>query len=313
MTDEQSPDSASSDSTDGAAASGNAEEDLDTALAEAASLSADLSTGVGETENQTTEDQIEPTAGQADEVARDLDAELTEMERLLETASSDLGAESPEEEEEKAEEEAGKPAPSAAATAEIPAFMAEFTPHEPGDQPDGGEQTSSLPSAPDQPTPPAPERNEGEPGAGAEEISALEAESVQAEPGNQPDKPSPDGPAPRAGTPPSVGVVGTGKVGVVGQGGTAAPQTEPTAQSPGPTPLAETFEETRAESKPNPHRSITDLLSPLVLPACEHCTRLLEILDRPTGRVSPGTRRIIGWAALATVGTAAFVFITSLL
>jgi hypothetical protein len=257
MTDEQSPDSDSTDSNNGAAASGNADQDLDAALAEAASLSAALSAGVGDTENQTKEDQVEPAASQADEVARNLDAELAEMEQLLETSSSDLGAESPEEE--------GEPAASAPATQETPAFMAEFTQPEPG----GDEQRPSTPSAPDEPTA-------------------------------------------RAGTPPNVGVVGTGKIGVVGQGGSAAPQTRPIPPGPGPTPLAESFEETHTEPKSNPLRSITDRLSTVVLPACEHCTRLLEILDKPTGGVSKEARRIIGWIALATLGTAVFVFLTPL-
>jgi hypothetical protein len=40
---------------------------------------------------------------------------------------------------------------------------------------------------------------------------------------------------------------------------------------------------------------------------------LLEIVDRPTTKLGGTVRQLIGWAALATLGTALIVFLFSLL
>ncbi len=53
-------------------------------------------------------------------------------------------------------------------------------------------------------------------------------------------------------------------------------------------------------------------VSPLALKACEGGLRALEAMDRPTQRLGYWPRRLIGWLAVATLGTSLIVYVISL-
>ncbi|UCE61301.1 MAG: hypothetical protein JSU63_06045 [Phycisphaerales bacterium] len=59
-------------------------------------------------------------------------------------------------------------------------------------------------------------------------------------------------------------------------------------------------------------RQVVARLEPLGLLACEGGVRALEAIDKPTQRVGNVARRIIGWVAIATLGTSVIVYICSL-
>ncbi len=60
-------------------------------------------------------------------------------------------------------------------------------------------------------------------------------------------------------------------------------------------------------------RSAAARLSPPVLAVSERVVNILEVADRPLGRVGDSVRRVIGWVAIATVGTSVIVFLYSLI
>ena len=52
--------------------------------------------------------------------------------------------------------------------------------------------------------------------------------------------------------------------------------------------------------------------SPIGLRVGNHGVRLLEIMDRPFGRIGEPIRRIVGWVAIATCGTSTIAYLISL-
>jgi len=58
-------------------------------------------------------------------------------------------------------------------------------------------------------------------------------------------------------------------------------------------------------------RAVTRL-TPLALPVCECGARIIEVLDRPTRRLGEAPRLLIGWLAIATVGTSVIVYLISM-
>ena len=261
MSEEQKPNSSSSDSNDKRRDRSTAESELDAILAAAASLSDELAEDIGEPDTPAEVDKTTPVADSVEAGMESLDDELTDMQRLLDAASADLGTEPTGldgldgQEASPAESESAAPE---AVTHEIPAFMEEFTRAEPG-------EAASIPTL------------EEPPATGAGDDSGI------------------------ACTPP-LGVVGTGLPRPV------IPESllEDTelAEPPGPDPSA-------TASKPGRLRSMAARLSPMVGLACDKGVRLLETADRPTASVPPGARRLIGWLALATLGTALIVFLLS--
>ena len=59
-------------------------------------------------------------------------------------------------------------------------------------------------------------------------------------------------------------------------------------------------------------RRIASRLSPLALAVCTRIISSLEVVDRPFDRIGDTVRRLIGWIAIATIGTATLVFLYSL-
>ena len=263
MTDEHSPDLPSSDPSDGPGADGAAEAELDAILAEAASLSANVSADLGEPESTTTGGEPKPPASSQDEDTGDLDTQLGQMEQLLDAAATDLGAEPTGERQPKQQEtgaaEDKQATPSA--RAEVPAFMDEFT------RPELDEE-ANIPSLDETP-------------------STRGGNAAQ-------------------------GIVGTGISGVVGtEGLTESGQRQAAEgrclaqpeQAPEPAPVAGQTDSTH---------TVARRLTQVALAACERGASLLEALDKPTANLSGSVRRVIGWIAIATVGTSLLLMLMSL-
>ncbi len=285
MSEEFPPDQPPSDSPQGGDAEFVSEKELDEVLAHASDLANELSEEVGAPNDSA------GAAGARDEEARaaasppGLDAELVELQQLVERTSKELDA--AEEEPKRKSTSSGdasapttEPGPSANGYS-VPDFMAEFT------------QTEEPPESGGR----APE-----PSGEARQPSAASGAVEEERSGPQPEQ----RPAPRP------GVVGTGMIGVVG---TAHPKLSG-AETPS-VPLPD--EQVDPEMPPSPaggwaHRIRADAtrLSPIVLSVCACAVHLLEQIDRPFARLGNTVRRVIGWIAVATVGTSLFVYLLSL-
>ena len=79
----------------------------------------------------------------------------------------------------------------------------------------------------------------------------------------------------------------------------------------GPTPVATAA--TAASGKAELVRRLVAYLSPPALKVCARGVGLLEVLDKPFGRLGSGGRRALGWLAIATLGTSLIVLLVSLL
>jgi len=117
---------------------------------------------------------------------------------------------------------------------------------------------------------------------------------------------------------PKPGVVGTGMLGVVG----AAPPALEEAKKPPPSEAGESGNELPGEMPvASKTGKLADLVhwaaarsSPVVLAVCDRALTLLEVVNRPVAdKLGDSTLRVIGWIALATLGTSVIVYLFSLL
>lgn len=285
MSEELPPDQPPSDSPQGGDAEFVSEKELDEVLAHASDLANELSEEVGAPNDSA------DAGGARDEEARaaasppGLDAELVELQQLVERTSKELDAA-----QERPECESTSSGDASAPTAEaeppangysVPDFMAEFT------------QTEEPPKSGGR----APE-----PSGEAEQPPTASGPVGGDRSGPQPEQ----RPAPRP------GVVGTGMIGVVG---TVHPKVSD-AETPS-VPMPD--EQVDPETQPSPAggwahriRAGATRLPPIVLSVCACAVHLLEQIDRPFARLGHKVRRVIGWIAVATVGTSLIVYLLSL-
>ncbi len=306
MTDDptQDPSSFPPEGVDGL---GVSEDDLDALLSEAAALAKEVSTEIGameedtEEESQTAIAEAATAPARADNVSAQLDAELATIDELLNQAGSDLGAfpEEPIQGAAEVEEPAGAVEPAGAAaepppsvSQDIPDFMAEFT------QPDGE---------------PAAETPHPHPSSGSDvpdfmaEFTQPDGELVApaewendssipdlSEPGAEPEPPAPKKAAVKKAAPtaPEPAV---------------AAENVAVAESPAATASPSSSARVRESL-----RRVTTRVSPLALKVCEGVATALEVMDKPTRPLGPGPRQLLGWVAIATVGTSLIVFVVSL-
>ena len=198
--------------------------------------------------------------------------QLNDLDVLVATTSDELG-EAPPSPDESFGSDVASSSEDAAAT--IPDFMDEFT-HATGA---GDGPSDSSPAPTDAP---------------------LASDGGEASPG----------PLPQA--KPKPGVIGTGIIGVA------------TAKPPAPQPFADDdpVEEASSRRSVTPREtfarftglatSAAQSLLTLTLPAADRVVGLLEKGDRPLAKLNAPIRRVIGWLAIATLGTSAFVFFWSL-
>jgi len=261
--------------------------ELDDILSQATTLAADLNEQLGGADVPPASPAPDPLNEVKASTSDSLECELQELERLVASTSKEIapepskprasgGAESSDPASPPA---APAPAPSKANAYVAPDFMAEFTqPAAPVSEP-----AASLKRSP--PTPAAPSPS---PSAASSSATSLS---------------------------PKPGVVSTGKIGVVG-----APSRQPPE---GPAPSLPEEKEPPTENEPLPERpprlamaarleSILLRLRPTALAWGAQGVRLLEAIDRPFSRIGLVPRRLAGWLAIATLGTASIVYVLSL-
>ena len=251
------------------------EQELDNLLSHAATLAADASQQVGAPDSP----PGAPPPPSPAELSATLDDELSRLEGLVASAASEVGTEaaSPDTE----DRGGGGASPKAAKTTTpepnrgVPDFMMEFT-----------EPASEAPSKP-KAAAEAPPARTPLPDAKASQLdtpATASASSTRTATATVAAKP---------------GIVGTGMLGVVI---TSKPDPElVTARGT----AKEGGEGGVAAGSPASKGGIAKLL----LPAETLVVRVLDLLDRPFARLGDGTKDIIGWIALATLGTALVVYL----
>lgn len=248
------------------------------------------------------------------ELSTTLDEELSRLDGLVSATASEVGSDLPStgasssertgasvngENASKADDAAAAatPAPKAASPSgasassrNVPDFMLEFT------------EPAAEPSAKPTPTPPTPAARTAAPATTPPQ--ALEPASATAPAASIPG---------RAGTPVAAtgsggtsraavakpGVVGTGMLGVVST----------TKDEPATTAVENAGPKGEVPEEGTGAGSSKSGVSKLRRAALAALVRLLEILDRPFVRLSDGLKELIGWIALATLGTALVVYL----
>jgi hypothetical protein len=285
MSEEFPPDQPPSDSPQGGDAEFVSEKELDEVLAHASELANELSEEVGAPNGSADARGTPEEEARAAASPPGLDAELIELQQLVERTSRELDAAQDRPTREStssgdASARTAEPGPSANGYA-VPDFMAEFTQSE--EPPESGDS--------------APEAS-GEARQPSAASGAVEGERGRTQPEERP--------APRP------GVVGTGMIGVVG---TPYPKLSDAEMPLVPLPDEQVDPETQASPVGgwgHRIRAGATLLSPIVLCVCARAVHLLEQIDRPFARLGHNVRRVIGWIAVATVGTSLFVYLFSL-
>lgn len=283
MTDELPPDQPQPDAPNGADSELVSADELDEVLSQAAALATDLSSELGVTDGTPDSSGSPDAPAIRKEAPADLDRELNDLQQLVATAGEELN------DEPASPNDPGGPdthpqafkseRSSSGDSYDVPDFMSEFTePQQPDAAPDESRQPQSKPP----PVNPSESTSE----------SASQTKSVHI---------------------PKPGVVGTGMIGVVG---TAPPTPAVKDESPAivkDDPADDASPPSIAKKSRRIAREAGSRLSPLALRLGLQGVRVLERIDRPIRGVSRPVRRLIGWIAIATLGTATIVFLISLL
>lgn len=251
----------------------------------AASTAPDPAGPVDEADDHITTSRMTP-ANPGSKVAgvAETDRGLTELEDALERCA-ELGQSHSQSSDTVGEGEVGVNAESIGAdhssdsSQDVPDFMREFMQHEgPADSPNDDE--SSIDPSPERATSPRP---------GSPMLSGKF---------QSPDRP---------------GVVGTGMLGRVGHAPaleTANEEEEQQGQDDVPDGGDSSCE--ADEITPGAIEAIQKHIEPMAYQALSRLAGLLERIDRPISWMNPRLREVLGWAALATLGTAVLVFVIAL-
>lgn len=285
------------------------EADLDDILSEAANLASNLKEEIG--------DSGDPAAAAAPDPINDVktgttdtvECELHELERLVASTAEQLGAEASDESDAEPGESTPTTAPAdetASSETPVPEESASEAPVSDSPAAETSEQSKPLavpdfmseftePEAPQEvkPEAAATETKTAGPEPAADADADATATSVDDDPESDP------------------------KPGVVGS---------PIGQTKGD-PSVESASESQALAEPESDSSATDSpkatasdalralgqrLAPLGLAVCAKVVLLLEMIDRPLGRIGAAPRTLLGWLAIATLGMAAIVYVISL-
>lgn len=287
MTDESSSDQPLSDS-DGADSGGfTTEDELDQILADAASLASDLSLELGEAEpnaEEPTPPNEEPVQSTeeidtAGDISAQLDAELAALENLVADTSAELG-------------DTADPSPVDAKTSTEQATT---------------ETSATQTDASTQPVDPenAAEKSAGEAiaadgstqGSASDSQTSTKTEDKEADTTSEKDTKKVKTKAKLKISSARPGVVGTGMLGVVtGEG------------------VEEEEEEEQGPPRPEWVEKIEAVVLPVALVACQKGAYILEKIDSPLSNkinLSEQVRTIVGWAAIATIGTSLLIYFIS--
>ena len=300
VTDEPAPDPMPSDSP-GLLGDTASEDELDTLLSQAASLSDEVVGQVGTSADQ------QASADTDDDPVPDVDAELAELEDLLSKTGAEIGRE-PLNISELALPDVGTETltENEVDTPSVEPTTAADSASEPA-QPEGNtessEKANSAPAPPDvdldvpdfmsEFTEPAPEPKTVAP---TDHIEAGSTSTATASANLGPDVSSLEKKAAPTAVPAHVAVL-AGR--------------EPAANFDATKPEAIPPDGTD-NSKVGVRRRVATKITPLALPICDRAVRLLEALNRPTQRIGYAPRILIGWLAIATIGTSLIVFLISM-
>lgn len=316
MTEDSTPHQSSPDPSDGTESGAASERELDELLAQASSLAADLSEDVG-----TTEEPAE--ARPISRATPDLDAELSELERLVAETTGEVANSS---------EASGESAPvtdEAASTTGEPVSPAVQAATPSADGSENAPRDASPQSAEDKPVSDETNPVQDEPTLPETEPAAQDepppVPDFMAE-FTHPDEPAGDVPAAAAAPPhdhssadhsaPTISTkedIGTGSVPGVADAPTRSLDGDAVTQ---PAPFDEP-----ADVKPagDEYARLTRLmqhaatrLSPLAQAACARAVTTLEHIDRPLSRLGRTARKMLGWVAIATAGMAVIVLLLTL-
>lgn len=291
MTDEQTPDQSQPDSegSDSIDEFGS-DEELDQLLAEAASLASDLSQEVGDASEEGGSESPPPDSDQTDDVSAMLDAELAALEALVSDTSDELG-------------DANDDSTDTSATASEPEAEPVSAPQEIQalDIPVEGDAADNIPVFDDvQPDDAQPVDVIDTPSSMDDKVQEVEEiPAVITQP--QQDPPSEDQPTPQM-------VVQSRKPGVVGSGLMGA------VKGKGKSKKDE--DDTDIEEEPPIPKwlqLLNEKVSPVALVVCSRGAKILDKLDSRIGdKVNDQIKTLVGWAAIATLGTSIIIYILSL-
>lgn len=280
MADKHPPDKHSSSGSSEDGGSGLiSEQELEEVLAQASALATDLSEQLGMGGDDPSSDSLARDSNIAPAAAGTETGDSDSIDNLPQDLDAELGElerliAATRSDVTETGEGSDEPAPSAEAPAQVPEEPAVADPG-PG---------KSVPDARDDP--PVDQRSSESAGPGAD----LTFHAVSVKPG----------------------IVGSGKIGVVGTH-TVSPKVDASA------PMETPDEPAEADDTPQKFAGIANVirgaathLSPTVLAGCERAVNLLELIDRPLGRIGDPVRRLIGWVAIATIATSLLVFLYSL-
>ncbi len=282
MTDEQTPDQSSSNPEDlNPLGDFDSADDLDKILAEAASLASDISLEVGESSPVSDGSGPDSDTDQAGDVAAQLDAELAALEELVTSASDELG-----DLEDDSKDEVATTSQEASSEDTPPPTPDPVVDSTATEVPDESHKSD------EQVTPDVAAQS-------TEEVEVASQGKVESKTAVDeiPEEP------PKNKNPQSSGIVLSPKPGVVGTG-MFEPDTKEHEE--------EEFEEEDSLPKPKWVQILENKVSPAALAACDRGVKVLDMLDHRIGdKLTDPIKGMVGWAALATLGTAFIVYVLS--
>lgn len=282
MTDELPPNQPQPDASNGADSELVSAEDLDDVLSQAASLATELSSELGAPDDTFDSSGSGNAPPIRKEAPADLDRELDDLQQLVATAGEELDDE-PTSPSDADGPDTNPPVPESKAsssgeTFDVTDFMSELT------------EPKEADATPDKPAQQQPEKSPMKPSESTAE-DGRQTTSVHM---------------------PKPGVVGTGMLGVVGTGPTTEAMKDESSATVEDEAADDASPPSMAEKSLRIVREAGSRLSPLALRLGLQGVRILERIDTPVRRVSQPIRRLVGWVAIATLGTATIVFLVSL-
>lgn len=271
-----------------------AEGSIDDLLADAADLAASLGDEVGADPPAGLESSTAPDPLSQDDLDQDtIDAQLEEIEKLLDSAGEDLGA--------------GPPTEGATVPRQPPAATQEKTrsssPLPPPTEDNEGSSAPTTPAENDERPSPQPAQSDERRPSPAPAVTEEPSSSATAPPGAG--MPNPEELARSESTPecsPEDNDLQSPGDNLQGTDPEVQPASDDAAAGPpAATPIDEGLDQAPATTGANC----------TLLRAFDRAADVLDLLDRPFAWIGCDARRLIGWAALATFAAAGWIFVAS--
>lgn len=292
MTDESNPGQNPSHPPDGKESEIISEQELDQILSQASSLAANLSEDVGSPGQSSPERSISDTS-------QELDAELSELERLVSETAVEVDGMSETTDE------------AVSASEDMQEELASDTPEDSSRRPAQKDKEASAAEPLLRPKPPPVPDFMDEFTHPEEPLDGKSPSAVAPKPMVSSSKAASEKPAAPVALP-KPGVVRSRKTGTVDAGIRFLDE-----ESPQTSVSTHEGDESEVEVEQLPPlkrliRQIPALLSPVVCAACMKAVAVLDIIDRPFSGLGKVPRRLIGLAAISTAGLAVIILLISL-